>query len=445
MKAVSLFSNCGAGDLGYRQAGFQFDIMAELVPHRLSVSLLNHPSSFGVKGDLRKTWQEVVVRYNDVAKNEELSLLAACPPCQGMSTNNNDRGREDDPDAGTRDERNLLVGVIVNVANALTPKIIVVENVPAFLTRQVHHPETKLPTSAASWLISALRQNYSVFPILINLKHYGIPQSRKRAFLTFIRQDVPGLQWLVGEELTPYPVPPHDPAYNGEEPVSLRSAMQSFGLPSLDARSIETAHTTMEFANNKLHFVPVWNDRRYSMIAAIPPDSGNSAWENNKCLNCGEVTDNLDVAICSHCTQPLPRPIVKQKDGTYRLINGYRSSSYRRMSLDNPAATITTASGHMGSSRTIHPSENRVFSVLECALIQTIPQDFDWGDALETVGHTNVRAMIGEAVPPAFTHLHGNVLMSVLNEERIEGLLPRNDERCRKARKKIKLKDEETP
>ena len=33
--AVSLFSNCGAGDVGYRQSGFQFDMMAELDPRRL--------------------------------------------------------------------------------------------------------------------------------------------------------------------------------------------------------------------------------------------------------------------------------------------------------------------------------------------------------------------------------------------------------------------------
>ncbi len=42
-RAVSLFSNCGAGDLGYREAGFKFDVMAELDPRRLEVSLLKSP------------------------------------------------------------------------------------------------------------------------------------------------------------------------------------------------------------------------------------------------------------------------------------------------------------------------------------------------------------------------------------------------------------------
>src|SRR5258706_15924771 len=59
-RAVSLFSNCGAGDVGYRKAGFRFDVMAELDPRRLGVCLLNHPGATGVSGDLRKTWRKVV-------------------------------------------------------------------------------------------------------------------------------------------------------------------------------------------------------------------------------------------------------------------------------------------------------------------------------------------------------------------------------------------------
>ena len=85
-----------------------------------------------------------------------------------------------------------------------------------------------------------------------------------------------------------------------------------------------------------------------------------------------------------------------------------------------PAATVTTASGHVGSDRTVHPWENRVLSPLECALLQTFPRSFDWGDALRLWGHTDVCAMIGEAVPPLFTRKHGKVLASLLS-----GIAPR--------------------
>ncbi|KEP72437.1 hypothetical protein HR12_45110, partial [Microbacterium sp. SUBG005] len=63
LRAVSLFSNCGAGDVGYRDSGFEFEVMAELDPRRLSVALKNHPSATGVPGDLRLTWQQVVAEW----------------------------------------------------------------------------------------------------------------------------------------------------------------------------------------------------------------------------------------------------------------------------------------------------------------------------------------------------------------------------------------------
>ena len=101
--SISLFSNCGAGDTGYAKAGFRFDVMAELDPRRLEVCLRNHPAAVGVPGDLRKTWPVVVDEYLDVAKGALLTLLAACPPCQGMSSARSHRGKEVDPDAGMKD------------------------------------------------------------------------------------------------------------------------------------------------------------------------------------------------------------------------------------------------------------------------------------------------------------------------------------------------------
>src|SRR4051812_29004206 len=104
LRAVSLFSNCGAGDVGYRRAGFHFDVMAELDPRRLEVCLLNHPGAVGVEGDLRSTWHTVISKYRERAGAQSPTLLAACPPCQGMSSARSGRGQESDPDAGIKDK-----------------------------------------------------------------------------------------------------------------------------------------------------------------------------------------------------------------------------------------------------------------------------------------------------------------------------------------------------
>lgn len=433
LRAVSLFSNCGAGDVGYRDAGFRFDVMAELDPRRLEVCLLNHPGAEGVAGDLRSTWGTVVRKYRVRAGQVSPSLLCACPPCQGMSSARSGKGAHDDADAGSKDERNLLVTIVAKVALKLVPSLIVVENVPAFLTRKVHHPKDKKPVSAANYLISSLAKHYVAFPIVTDLCDFGIPQSRNRAFLTFVRKDLPGLKELLRLGRAPFPRATHAADVGTGHPITLAEALKSFGLPELDARTEEVASAK---GYGGFHSVPVWDARTYAMVSAIPSASGRSAWENETCPRCGTVAILPESVLCSECGSPLLRPIVRDASGSYRLIKGFKSS-YRRMRMDKPAATVTTASGHVGSDNTIHPTQTRLLSPLECSLLQTFPSDFKWGEALAKFGHTNVREMIGEAVPPGFTRMHGQVLHGILRREWERAPMALSDERCVKAWAKL--------
>nr|WP_255783874.1 DNA cytosine methyltransferase [Lysobacter chinensis] len=433
MRAVSLFSNCGAGDVGYREAGFRFDVMAELDPRRLEVCLLNHPGALGVPGDLRRTWQKVIRRYRERAGKARPALLCACPPCQGMSSARSGKGSHDDADAGSKDERNLLVTIVAKVALRLMPSLIVVENVPAFLTRKVRHPKDEKPVSAANYLITSLAKDYVAFPMVADLCDFGVPQSRNRAFLTFVRKDLPGLKELLRLGRVPFPRATHAVDVGTGRPITLAEALVSFGLPSLDAAASESA-VAAEYSG--FHSVPVWDERTYAMVAAIPSASGRSAWENDACRHCGPVEASPESVLCPICSSPLLRPIVKDAGGGYRLVKGFKSS-YRRMRVDKPAATVTTASGHLGSDNTIHPTQNRLLSPLECSLLQTFPADFKWGDALKRLGHTNVREMIGEAVPPAFTRMHGQVLYGILKREWGRAPMAMSDERCVKAWAKL--------
>lgn len=402
--------------------------MAEIDPRRMRIAALNHPEACVVRGDLRQTWPMVVETWhNTIGPAQSPDLLAACPPCQGMSSARSGRGREADADAGSRDERNLLVEVIAAVALDLQPRAIVVENVQAFLTRAVRHPDTGEPVSAAKLLIERLSGHYTVFPLLTDLVHYGVPQSRVRSFLTFLAAGEPGLDVLRLANASPYPSPDHE----GDGGLALREALASFQLPALDASCAESGRDPERL----LHFVPVWEDRRYEIVAAIPPNSGASAWENT-CGNCGEAAADAEEVRCPSCDEVLPRPAVFE-DGDWRLIKGFRASSYRRMDPAEPAATITTANGNLGSDRTIHPWENRVLSPLECALLQTFPEDFEWGTALQDWGVTAIRRMIGEAVPPRFTQQHGAVLAALLAGVPEAAFLSLDDDRCRRARENL--------
>ena len=432
--AVSLFSNCGAGDVGFGAAGFHFRVMAELVESRLDVALRNHLNAQGVSGDLSKMWSAVVERWRLLHGTTAPALVAACPPCQGMSTARSDRGAENDPDAGSRDDRNLLVLPISHVTKALEPAFVVVENVTAFLRRKVRDPESGEGISAARLLVRLLADDYDIYPFVTDLADYGVPQRRKRAFLTFVRRASPAAELLHRSGRAPYPVPSHAPDHGGNH-VTLDKALTEFQLPSLEVQDPVLARD----AERPLHFVPVWPRQQHRMVAAIPPGSGASAWENDDCPGCGAVETDTDAAECSTCGEPLLRPVVVG-DGGSRLVRGFRRASYRRMEPARPAATITTASGRIGGSRTIHPFENRVLSPLECALLQTIPADFEWGEALKKRGVSELRAMIGEAVPPRFTKMHGEALVSLLTRVNDgPSLIEQSDRRCKNARRRLSL------
>ena len=433
--SVSLFSNCGAGDYGYRRAGFSFVVMAELLQKRMRVAELNHIDAEGVVGDLRETWPLVVEKYRAKSGGIAPSLLSACPPCQGLSTANNRRGKENDIEAGGRDHRNLLVLPIIEVTKQLMPKVVVVENVTAFLTRKIPNPTSGTATTAAHLLCDALHAEYVLYPFLCNLADYGVPQRRRRIFLTFVRRGLPGLKSFLVQRRAPYPRPTHSPQECGRMPISVGACFKSLNLPELDARTDESAR-----GEHPLHLVPTWNAHHYAMVDAIPKGSGLSAWDNNVCASCGAVEAESTTAVCPDCGDRLLRPVVQEADGSYRLIKGFRASSYRRIDPTMPAPAVTTANGTIGSSSTIHPTENRVLSNLECCHLQTIPNEFRWWKLdTEKLEQHSIRKMIGEAVPPRFTEFHGNAIMGMLEENWNLSPISIFDQRCERARIKLGL------
>lgn len=419
---MSLFSNCGAGDVGYAGAGFRFDVIAELLDSRLSVAQLNHPKATGVPGDLRTTLPTVIEAWRERWGSERPDLLAACPPCQGMSTARGRRGSDADVEAGSRDPRNLLVEVIAEAVTSLEPRAVVVENVSAFLTRKVRHPQTGSPVSAAAYLVDQMDGHYRVFSIVADMADYGVPQFRRRSFLTFVRRDETGLAVLDDHDLAPFPFPTHV----GQQ-ISVSAALKAASLPALDASTTASA-----MSSDPHHSVPVWASRQYQLVAAIPPNSGASAWQTSACHKCDREGIPADRVTCPECEVILLRPIVVDGSDGPRLIKGF-PTSYARMRPDRPATTVTTASGRVSSDYTLHPSEHRVLSIKECELLQTFPDGFRWGDALQQYGATEVRSMIGEAVPPLFTRQHGRILAALLGGKRPKLCLPRTNPRVARA------------
>ena len=407
LTAVSLFSGAGLSDLGYEMAGFRIVVQVEMDRRRADIGEENFPTSHWIPRDVRGNSSEIAAKYRR-STSRRLDLLIATPPCQGMSSSNPSRGKRRTPQAKALEEKNRLLLEVIPVANRLQPRIIVIENIRQVLTLEV---EYNAKTGITIDILHDLLDDYVVFPRVVNMADYGVPQVRKRALVVAVHKDESCLEGVLTQGRFPVPHPTHaEQPTNGALPwISVREWLEGMEYEPLDARSKETARGI-----HPLHFVPVYGPDRYRQISEIPPYSGRSAYENDTCPSCGRLTVPVGLIMCPNCGSVMcNRPYI-ERGGRPSLIRGF-NSSYRRMSSARPAYTITTNSSHIGSDFKVHPWENRVLSILECADLQTVPRYYDWTRAWQKRTLYLVRNLIGEALPTYFTYLHGQVLAELLS------------------------------
>ena len=110
---------------------------------------------------------------------------------------------------------------------------------------------------------------------------------------------------------------------------------------------------------------------------------------------------NQDTPIyCVDCNSLLPRPSV-QENGQLRVMKGF-TSAYKRMRGDLPSSALTRNLSYVSSDQKIHPTQNRVLSLLEAMMLHTIT-DFEWKWELpngKIVSDKLIRETIGESIPP---------------------------------------------
>lgn len=395
-KFVSLFSGAGFGDFGLTLAGGQCLGASEIDPNRASVHKSNIKSP--IWGNIRIEKDQLISSLD----GSDIDLLIATPPCQSFSSANAKRGLREDPEHADRDSRNHLFFEALYVARSIRPKIVFFENVPNFLERKIK-PENGKVTGRVREFISASLSDYVEWSDAICLSTLGVPQRRKRSIAIYIRRDIlKGNQQEFPESLLPIKWP----CFPDELPITILDTLSD--LSALDSQSELTAVSPSDV----LHQVPIASSKHYSWISSIPSGSNKSAWEND-CLNCGSAVD-VGLIVCGKCNSVLfNRPHVIEQDGSVRLIRGFKTS-YKRMPADEIAPTITTASGSFSSDLKLHPTQNRVLSIRECARLQAIPDTFIWPvEEQDKKGH-NFREMIGEAVPPIITYRLGKAIAKFL-------------------------------
>ncbi len=379
---VSLFSSAGVGCFGFKQAGFACVATVELLKKRLNIQEYNQKCSLEsgyIPGDVTKPEvkhkiYDELARWNIGKGGNELDVLIATPPCQGMSVANHKKGDE----LG----RNSLVVESLLLTKDIKPKFFVYENVRAFLTTLCTDTDgVDKPIKEAIEL--NLGGLYNISYQVINFKHYGSPSSRTRTLVIGTRKDL--------KEVTPL-----DLHLELEPEQTLR---QTIGhLPALTNMG-ET------WEEDIYHNYRAFNPAMLDWIKDIK--EGQSAF------------DNEDVAKKPH----------KVVDGEIIVNTNKNGDKYTRQYWDKAAPCIHTRNDILASQSTVHPTDNRVFSIREVMLMMSVPASFQWSktpyEELNALSpelrkkflakeEMNIRHSLGEAVPTViFYKLATNIKKSL--------------------------------
>lgn len=399
-KAVSLFSSAGIGDLGVVAAGLEIILANELLPQRVQLYRENLRHEI-IEADIVAAKSAIIEAAHAKLAGEPLFLLYATPPCQGMSSNGMGKLKSEVAAGrrGAEDARNRLIIPTMDIAEQLRPIWLLLENVPAMASTRIRTYGNK-NENIIDYVKRRLGPDYAGTAEVIACEDFGVPQRRKRMLAVFTR-DPAAKEQFQRNGRSFFTASLHEPKR------TLRDAISS--LPPLDARP--GRNEAREF--HPYHFVPVMSDLKYFWVQHTR--EGNTAF-NNQCVNprClhkgtpghrdikveGRWVSSKEIPIhCEKCGQLLPRPHVVE-NGSPRLLRGFHSA-YRRMVWDEPARTLTQNFIYEASDNKVHPSQNRVLSLYEAMIVQTIDR-YRYVFSVNGVELTaaKIAEVIGESVPP---------------------------------------------
>ncbi len=383
---ISLFSCAGIGCYGFKRAGFKCIATNELLARRLEIQKINQKCEREegyIQGDI--TLPEIKERiFNEIEwwrQNRriiDVDVVVATPPCQGMSIFNHKKKDEDIV-------RNSLVVESLNLVMSIKPKFFVFENVPAFMDTACIIKDNEV-CSIREAHERILGNDYSFYADTVNFKLFGSNSSRTRTLVIGVRKNL--VQHISPAELFP-------------ERCSEKTLRQVIGdLPSLITMGeISEADIYHAFRAYPEYMRPWIQDL----------EEGQSAFEND---------------------DPLKRPYKIDKSGNHIENANKTGDKYKRQIWDKCGMSVHTRNDQLASQNTIHPSDDRVFSIRELMRMMTIPDSFQWSSAsFEDLNHlpinekrmylkkeeTNIRQCIGEAVPTIIFEQIAKKIVDFLN------------------------------
>ncbi len=325
MQALDFF--CGAGGMtrGLLDAGIEVIAGFDNDECCRTTYEYNNPNVKFVNADIKK------INLKDLMKGQTRSnynnvIFAGCAPCQPFSSQRKgDRQRE----------IATLLGEFGRLVEAALPGHVLIENVPGIAKVRGYNTFRRF--------LQMLNTNgYHFVYNIINAKHFGVPQNRRRLILIASRVLHPSLpEHKYGNNLKPF-----------------RTVRQSIAhFPRIAA-----GETHPDVPNHIAASITALNLKR---LQHTPYDGGDRrVWPEYLKLDChkGEYEGHTDV--------------------------------YGRMYWDSPAPALTGRCNSISNGRYGHPEQNRAVSLREAAAIQSFPDGYIFFGS-----NKHIAKQIGNAVP----------------------------------------------
>lgn len=366
---ISLFSSAGIGCYGFQMEGFECIATNELIKRRLNIQRNNNKCKYEsgyICGDITQnaTKKELYAQI-DLWKNKEdvsrVDVVIATPPCQGMSVANHKKGDNEII-------RNSLIVESIKIIKQINPKFFIFENVPAFM-KTICTDSDGENKSIEDAIKFNLGQKYSYTSKVINFKNYGACSSRQRTLVIGVSKDI-------SDDISPFELYPEVVKERTlREVIGHLKPLKEFG--AIDEEDI-------------YHSFRVYPKHMREWIADIK--EGESAFDN--------IEDNKK-----------PHRII---NGEFVINQQKNGDKYRRQYWDKVGPCVHTRNDQLASQNTVHPSDDRVFSIRELMVMLTVPSSFKWVaidfDELNALPldkkreflkkeEINIRQSLGESVP----------------------------------------------
>ena len=442
---AELFCGCGGLSNGFAKSGhFRVVLGNDIKKAALKTFQRNHSQHQGppeaLDGDIRFI---PIAKIEDALERQgvahgNLDCLAGGPPCQGFSQMRRREAREPDKpvrfagyDRLHEDPRNSLVLRFLEIAGAIRPRTVLIENVPQML----RHGHNGVPGGLAARVISIFEEmGYAVSVGIVNAADYGVPQLRERSFFLASR---------IGRIEFPKPThaDPDDPIAmsSGRVPwTTVRDALgdlpasapvaETLGGQSKDRyATVEPSAYARRLRNADCfpfnHLTRSYSRKVVAIIREmLPGETWDAASVRMRQRYERLVAERTTDALAERDSQSVHRSLVREGLINPVFYRRYYWSAYTRLAWDRPALTITANCNFLGSGRFTHPVEDRGITMREAARLQSFDDGFRFLTSPHGENDTATIGvgmdMIGEAVPPMLSEAFGRCIAEALKKDR---------------------------